>query len=282
MKLVFTSKYGGEAVRLKSDRQLLLNFYRTGQGRIKFRSLHTEPNAANEIRFHKFALISDIEKTLSAVESVKGVIGTRHDGDKTDEHQVAYVVQFARTLKGPELLTAIKAVNEKFSVTQTFSVQITKRFLRKDGTSGAKLQPTTVTQMVDDWIAARMEIERRACTYWIDKRSLDIADLELMRLAVKMRDFIIKSLDRKCTDEELSAYIAKGLKITVAQANRILDLKVRQLRSLEDSKLLAKIKDLTLESKGYANRRKDPETYVLGHLDSLLTALTKVAKKTVK
>jgi hypothetical protein len=45
-------------------------------------------------------------------------------------------------------------------------------------------------------------------------------------------------LKKNFTDEALAKYIAKGLGITVDEANVILDLKVRQLKSLEDKKLL--------------------------------------------
>jgi DNA gyrase/topoisomerase IV subunit A len=274
MKLVFTTKYGGKAVRLKTGRPALLQFYRSGQGSVKFMSVHTTINKANEIRFDEFAPIADIEKTLTAVEGIKGVSMTRHDGDKKDKHQVAYVVQFVKSLRGVELDKAIKAVEEKFSSVQRFSVQITKRYKKKNGTAGARLKPTTVPRLVDDWVAMRLELERKACTYWIDKRALEIADLELMRLAVKMRDFLIKALSKKCTEEELAAFIAKGLKITVVQANRILDLRVRQLRALEDAKLVEKIADLLKESKTYDARRKNPAKYVLSHLEVLHKALS--------
>ena len=269
MKLVFTSKYGGTVQRTKLGRPALLQFYRSGQGTVKFLSGHTEVSKDNEIRFEQFAPITSLEKTLSNIEGIKGVSGTRDDSDKHDKYQVAYVVSFMKTLKGEALAECIKKVEDQFSAAQRYSIQITKRFVKPNGTSGAKLMPTTIPKLINDWIATRLAIEVKACTYWVEKRAIEIADLELLRLAVKMRDFILKALDKKCTEEELAAYIANGLKITVVQANRILDLKVRQLRGLEDAKLLAKIQVLVAETKTYKARIKNPTQYVLSHLDVL-------------
>lgn len=272
LQLEFTTKYGGRVVINKAVRTDLLKFYKTGQGSVKFISSHSEVKN-NSIRFDAFAPIVNFERAIILAEAVKGVASSRDDSDKTDKYQVARVVTFVKSLNGVALIAAIKSVEEKFSAVQRFSAQITKRFKKKNGTAGAKLQPTSIPHMIDEWIETRLELERKACTYWIERRAVEIADLELLRLAVKMRDFIIKALDRKGTDEELAEYISKGLKITIVQANRILDLKVRQLRALEEAKLVAKIKVLDAETKDYERRRKNPSAYVLTHLDELAKAL---------
>jgi DNA gyrase/topoisomerase IV subunit A len=279
MDLEFTTKYGGKAVY---DKEEFKRFYKTGRGAVTFRSTHTDVDVRNEIRFDEFAPISDIEKVLAKVEGVAGVVKTRDDSDKHDKHQVAYVVQFAKSCKGDALKTALKKVNEAFSASWRFSVQVTDRFLNPDGTEGAKLRPTTVPALIQHWIDYRIKLEQDACTYWIKKRKEEIAKLELMRLAVKMRDFILKALKKECSEDELAKYIAKGLKITVDQANQILDLKVRQLRALEDKALVAKIKDLEKEYKTYEGRKKNPAKYVLEHIDSIEEQLAAAAAKKAK
>ncbi len=279
MNLVFTTKYGGRVLRTKSNRQERLDFYKTGKGTFKFVSTATEPDKNNAIRIDEWAPITSMEKTLKAVDALPGVASTLNDSDKHDKHEVAYKVFFSKSLKGKALESAIKKVMAKFAASQRFSVQTTDRFVKKDGTAGAKLRPTTVPQLVDKWITDRLALEVTACTYWINRRTAEIADLNLLRLAVKMRDFILKALKKKCTEDELAEFIAKGLKITVDEANRILDLRVRQLRALEDKKLAGKIAELEAESKTYAGRRKDPRKYVISTLDKLEKELASMPQK---
>lgn len=269
LPLEFISKYGGVVRKSKGLKAELMAFYKTGKGKFTFESTATAPNAHNEIRIDRFAPIANIEKTLLKVENIKGVIGTRDDSDKTDKYQKAYVVALNRNLKGAIRDEVIHKVMVAFSADVSFSVQATERFIDEKGEGAAKLFPSTVPDLIQKWIEYRIDLERKACTYWIDKRKLELDDLHLLRLAVKMRDVILKALSKNCSDEELAEYLAKQLKITVVQANRILDLKVRQLRSLEDKKLVAKIKEIEEESAGYDERRRRPRKYILKHLDVL-------------
>lgn len=272
MDLVFRTKYGGKVKRTKANKAERLVFYKTGKGRFRFVSTATEVDAkSNSIRIDEWAPITSMEKTIKAVESITGVSSTLADGHKDDKHEYAYKIFFSKSVKGDKLEALVKKVMLKFSTNQTFSVQTTDRYVDEKGNGRAKLRPTTVPELVDKWIVDRLALEQKACQFWIQKRIPEIADLNLLRLAVKMRDFIIASLKEKekLSDEDLAKYIAKGLKITVEQANRILDLKIRQLRKLEDEKLVAKIKELEADVKTYEGRIKNPRKFVLKDLARL-------------
>ncbi len=270
--LDFQTKYGG-VIEKATVRKELLDFYKTGKGGFVIESVESDVDRTNSIRISRFAPVANIEKTLAAVEAIKGVQSTRDDGDKTDKYKMAYTITFARTLKGDALYDVIDKVMEKFSSKVNFSVQATNRVLNAKGECEAKLFPTTVPELIQLWIDYRVRLEVKACSYWIEKRKLEIADLNLLRLAVKMRDIILKALAKRISEQQLVDYLAKTLKITPVQANRILDLKVRQLRALEDEVLVAKIEDLTTESEGYAHRKANPRSYILKHLTSLEKAI---------
>ena len=140
------------------------------------------------------------------------------------------------------------------------------------------MAPSTVPEIINQWAKYRIELEKNACHYWMTKYQVDIDKLNLMRLAVANKDFLIKALNKKCTEEELAIFIAKQLKITVEQANQLLDLKVRQLRSLEDEKLLASIKELETKKKELKGRHDKPAAYIITHLDTLLKELSSSVK----
>lgn len=269
LKLDFITKYGGVVYKTKALKKELLEFYKTGKGKFTVESVASQPNSKNEIRIDAFAPIANLEKTLTEVENIKGVIGTRDDGDKSDRYQKAYVISLAKNLKGALRDEVIRKVMAAFSADVSYSVQATERYVKENGEAAARLFSTTVPELIQLWMDYRIELERKACTYWIDKRKEELDDLHLLRLAVKMRDIILKALGKDMDDDKLAEYLAKQLKITVVQANRILDLKVRQLRALEDKKLLARIKELEEESKTYEMRRRKPTSYILKHLKQL-------------
>lgn len=276
--LELTTEYGARLRKTRTLQSELREFYKTGKGRFIFDSV-PKLVAKDTIRIDRFAPFSNIESVLAKVEKVNGVIATRDDSDKNDPYGNAYTVIFSKTTTGGRLKVAIKRVMECFSSALSYSMQVSERFLdpkRPEG--GKKLHPTTVPDLINLWCKYRTDLEKRACTYWTAKRKEEIAYLNLMRLAVKNRRFIIQALDKNLNDEGLAAYIAKGLKITVDQANAILDLKVRQLKALEDKVLIDKIKALKEEIAGYAERIKHPAKYIVKHLDGLLDELKPVEK----
>lgn len=273
MGLKFTTKYGGKAIKTKGNKKQYLEFFKTGRGSVIYKS--TAPSYdTNIIRFDHFAPFSDAEKVIAKVDCVKGVVGTRDDSDKTDPFEAAYIVELSKSLKGKDRESSLKQINNAFSATHNYVMKVTHRSLSPQGLAAVKLSPTTVPQLIMDWITYRLKLEVDACTYWIKERAKEIAYIDLLRLAVAKRDIIIKALSKKCSEEELAQFIAKQLKVTVAEANVILDLKVRQLRALEDAKLLEKRKLLVDESKTYEGRKKNPAKYVVSHLDMLAKELT--------
>lgn len=274
MKLVFATPHGGKAVRTKANRADFLAFFKTGKGRVKFTSTHSEPDSNNSIRFDEFAPIANMEAAMLKIEDLKGVIATRDDSDKKDKHQTAFVVTFAKNLRGADLTKVIAQVNEALSTTYTFDVKVTDRFVKKDGTAGAKLRPTTVPELITFWLAYRVELEKHACAYWIKERTKDLAYLELMRKAISNLDFIISCVkNKKLDDAGLVAAISKGLKISDEQTNQILARNLRQLRHLEDQKLVDQIKAIEAERASYEVRMKRPSAYIAKHIAELQAKL---------
>lgn len=279
MPLVFSTKYGGRA---KINKEEFMKFYKTGKGKVVFDSVHTEPNAKNEIRFDRFAPISDIAKTLAKVDGIAGVSYTRDDSDKHDIHQVAYIVGFTKTCKGDALKTAIRKVEDAFCAPWGFSVQVTDRTAREDGSLEVKLKPTTIPKLIMQWIDYRVQLEIRACSYWMEERKKEIAHQELLRKAIKMIDFLFKAVKSKGSREDYYKFIAKGMKITLEEAKIVGHLQLVSLRSMEDKDLVAKIKALQAEYDTYEGRKKNPTKYILTHLDVLEKELLGAGEKKKK
>ena len=270
MHLEFVTDYGGVLRQSSTVKKELLEFYKTGKGRFTFDSVYTDDGKT--IRFNRFAPIGNLDGTdgkrgykpglLDKIAALPGVDRIYNDTTTSDKYN-AYAVEFKKSLSSAARQATIKKIVDLMSGTQSYNVQVVDRRPDPKNPYGfKKLNMSNVPEMITDWITERIALEKRACKFWIGKREEEIQHLNLMRLAVKNRSFIIQALDKKLTDEQLAEYIAKGLKITIEQANTILDLKVRQLKALEDAKLVTKIKELREEIADYIDRIKRPKSFI--------------------
>ena len=273
--LELVTSYGGKMRHSKESKREMRNFINTGRGRFLFDSLYDE-TGSHEIRFSHFAPFSNIEAVLGKVESIKGVTGTRDDSDKKDKYKVAYVVTFSKSLNGPPLAHTTSKVVDAFSAYANYRIQVTERFLDKERPDGGKrLKPSTVPKLIESWVKYRILLEKKACRYWVGKRKEQIAYQRLLLLAVANRKLIIQALDKKMNDAQLAEYLAKLMKITVEQANVILDLKIRQLKKLESETINAKIRELKQEAKGFIRRFNKPAQYIAKNVEELALELSK-------
>lgn len=274
LDLKVTTRYGGVARQSSSERRReLLAFYKTGKGSITFDS--TCEVSPTEIRFNRFAPIGDIEKLLIKVSSIKGVVHASDDSDKKDPYGTAYKIKLAKGLKEETRIKVVKQVRALFSAAWKFNVKVTDRFVKPDGTGGAKLRHNSVPLMIKEWVLYRLQLERKACTYWIEDLDKKIKHLELMRLAIKHIDLIVKCLkDRSLSNAELDTKVADGLGVTVLEAKVVLDRPIRQLRALEDNDLVEKIKEHQESRSKLEARKARPAKYVHAQVGELLVALT--------
>jgi DNA gyrase/topoisomerase IV subunit A len=267
------TKYGGILHKTDDTKKEMKRFLETGRGRFLFDCRYNELSS-HEIRIDGFPFDNISPTLLERVESIKGVAGIRDDSEENDRN-IAFVVTFQKSLAGGDLKAAKNRVLVAFQAASTFNMQAVERELDENGKPRKKLTPTSIPDLINGWLDYRIIIEKRACNYWIEKNEVEIARLELMMLAVKYRDVIIKLLqDKKLDDEALAIKLAKAMKITVEQANYVLDLKIRQLKALEETKLKNKIKELKEEIAGYKIRIKKPRDYIHKHVSELTKKLS--------
>jgi DNA gyrase subunit A len=267
LPLRFTTDLGGVMRQYKGIKKDLLDFYRNGYGKFIFDSTYTVVNKSH-IRFTRFAPISSVGNTLDKVLQFKGVTRTMDESNKDDKYNAYGVVGKMSDAR------LVEKVVDAFSAAVSFDVKVTERIISEEHPHGKKsLLPTNVPDMVNIWIKYRIDLEKRACIYWITRRKQEIRYLEIMRIAVANRKLIIQALDKPFDDEQLANYLAKKLKITVFEANQILDLKVRSLKALEDKKLATKIKELKQEVSGYEGRVAKPKKYIANHIVDLVKTL---------
>jgi DNA gyrase/topoisomerase IV subunit A len=280
LDLVLTTRYGGRVIKSKGQRSELLRLYKTGKAKVVFDSTLTVMKDGS-IRINRFAPIGDIEKLLAKVEGIKGVAAAKDDSDKLDPFGTAYLIKLGKGVKEADREDIIKKIRLAFRASWQYNVKVTDRFVDEKGQGAAKLRHSTPPQILIDWLKYRLQLEQEACAYWIVETDKKIEYLRLMQLAIKHIDFIVKCLkDKSLKGQELDDKVAKGLKITVAQAKSILDRPIRQLRALEYDDLQAKIDEHERYKAELRSRKDKPAKYVYKHVGDILVDL--LAKKSEK
>ena len=101
----------------------------------------------------------------------------------------------------------------------------------EDEMSVAKLP---ILQLLTDWAAYRISLQTDVTNYRIQRVEQRVERIDLLIKAVDCLEIIMKSL--RVDDSE--AYLVRHMKVTPEQAHDILEMRVRQLKSLEKRKLL--------------------------------------------
>lgn len=204
-------------------------------------------------------------KTVATVDDDTGKLGAR------------YTVVFNRALNGAALDAAIDECLDLSVRSDSYDIGVTIR----DTVGRASFRRASVPDVFNMWAEWRIQVEVKVLNRLISIQDQLKARQELLLLAVENLDTIIKALRVKQdkvvlliggVEKEVDAsahFLMKALKITLEQANSILDMKVRQLRSMEKTRILAKIKEHNLSIKSLTAYLKVPHTRVIEDLDNL-------------
>lgn len=265
--LKFVCESGGRVDQEHYEAEIL-EYMKTGEGSVVFNSKWTWNAKLHGMAFKGFAPI-DINKKLELVSSYAEVV------EIIDLSSIENGFEFVVVMKrlDNKLLTAAKRkVAAAFSSKENFKTNITERIL-VDGKRDVVNRSTTIPELLTDWVTWRVAIEVRATQYQIGVMDKKIRHTELLRLAVANRSLIIKLLDSDLDDVGMEAELAKRLKITPQEAKVIFDLRVRQLKKLEDTGLAKLLKEQTDQRSTLHGRAKDPAPWVIKNIQSLVAKL---------
>jgi DNA gyrase/topoisomerase IV subunit A len=130
-----------------------------------------------------------------------------------------------------------------FRAKQSFNIFVTERLATADGQYEVKFHNCSVPEVLVKWLKFRLRLEVNSLTWRIGEQEKVIAFTELMLHACGHIDALIKIVRRKpsLTKPEICAAFMKLLKITEPEAKTVMDLRLHQLSSLDQSELEAKL-----------------------------------------
>ena len=248
----------------------LKEFYETGVG-----SVWWIPDADYDLDSRSILVKGFAPKVVSGLETVlKKVaqldyVSSVEDMSIIDEQSGHSKLQYEITLKNSipkaEVEDYLDEIYGMFEASQSLVFATTTR-VKVDNETDVSFEIMSMPQFFQKWAAYRIELERRAIKYQMGVVEQRLARAELLLLAVLNRDIIIKALDREDTEK----YLMKQLKLTEEQVNAILELKVKQLKKLEESNIKTQIKEYKAQIKEYKAIHKDPTDHIVKALGDWL------------
>lgn len=265
--LRFTSTYGGVERPVKSELNQRKTLFVSKKGRTTL--VPRVAVTASGCYVTQFASDQPMARSIAKLLTVDGVMDATDASDTADKYGKIEVTFKREFRKAPANTSVLRAVSLALSNKENYVLNFTERYLDNTGQGSARVLPKSLLQFFEDWVQWRVDLEIKACKYWAAKAQEELDHLNLMVLAVDNRAVILKSLEKACSQEELEAWLAKQLGITVKQAAVIYQLRVVQLRKLEKQTLLTKIKEVTLRKTTLVKRGRSPLPFLKEQLKEL-------------
>ena len=253
--LVFSPSSGGVCI---SERKEIFEFHKLGKGSLRF-----SPEVETDEKRRMIILRSScpglsskaswdtLYEKLTQMKEIHSV----HDASDRFGFRLEIVSE-----RNVEFSTFLDIVEKEATRKYSYDVGITKR-----GVENTTFERANIVRIVQDWCKWRVQLETKVIKHLLTVENQKLSRLLLMILAVDNLKVIMAAL----TKEDSAGYISKALKITVDEANVILDLKVRQLKSLERKKLVQQVKATEVSIAVLQQDLKQPTKRVLKDLSSI-------------
>lgn len=273
--LRFTSTSGGVELMPKTpeERAARNALFTTINGKIKLGSTYTyaEQAGAGVLTVTAFADHWDIAKVIEKVMKVEGVQDALDDTGKADKY-AKLVIRYKRGIRGVAAQKVTDKLHAALCANQNLVLNFTERYIDETGQGQARMRPMPLMKFFSEWIKYRIELEKRACTFWMGEADKQIRKLELLVMACDNLDFLFQLLKKRLDRAAMNEQIAKRFKITVDEANIITDMKYYQLSRLERDALLKQKQQIIKDKAGLAKRKANPMPYMAAQLDTLASA----------
>lgn len=215
-----------------------------------------------------------IETFLNKLAALPEVSTVADDSDKRGPR---YEVVAKRGIVGDKFDAMVDRCIQIATRSESYDIGVTLRNVK----GGASFELSDVPTILQKWSAWRIEVESKVITRLIEIQRRKIDRLQTMRIAVLNLEIVIQALKVKKEREVIkingadvevdgaAAFLVTRLKIRLDQAEMILDLKVRQLRAIEISKLDAQLKVETTELNTLLQDQKAPNLRAVRDLEKL-------------
>lgn len=200
-----------------------------------------------------------IAKALQKFNDMDGVRSAHNASGKKNKNSGPYGAAIEiicqKNLTDEEFDEICAKVDKQVRSSISYRLGIT---IRKPGDETNKFKYVNYLDYFGAWIKYRIKLEERLIGYLLDKAGKELHLNEVYLYAVQNREKLLKALPKVLASKTPVAVLAKALKMPEADAEIILERKVRQLAALEESDIKSKIKSIKDEIKKLKADQKEP------------------------
>lgn len=230
----------GGIILQEHEQNEILAAYATGKGRITLRGrLNLEDMSRGKSRIiiteipymaNKSALIERIAE-LSRDGLLPGVSDLR---DESDQRGMRIVIELN---KAAEAETVLRELYKRTPLQVTFSINLLALVNNEP-------RLLTLKQALRVYLEHRIEVIKRRSEFDLRKAQDRIHILEGLRIALKNLDEVINVIRKSADTDDAREKLIKRFKLSVIQANAILDMPLKRLAALERKKIEEEYKNL--------------------------------------
>lgn len=254
--LEFNYKYGGVCI---STDQELLNFFKTGQGPVKFVPEYEADSDTRKIILYSvcpggLTSSSGLEKFMNKCAMLEGV---KDVYDQTDKNGLKIVIE-ANARIGDKFGLLLREVEKLMTKTERYNMGVTTR----EKTGEAKFSRESVVSIIHKWIEWRIELEKKVLRLLIQRQRTYYDQQKLLLFAIKHIDEIAESLKTKNSKQNLM----ETLDIDDQKASSILQFRLQQLTVVEKQVVLNNMRQAKKSIVELKEDLKRPKNRILNSL----------------
>lgn len=267
--LKFNSKWGGHVVSSKANKEAWVQLMKSGNSSIQF-------EADLEIdRDDKSITIDDWPPGLNPEKLIPKIRELPETGHVFNHKgKTGFKIEMRKDYNYTQFDAFVEKIKRMVVSRRGFRINVTfRKAVEVDGETEVQTRflSMSVVKLLQAWLKVRLQYEKRSLEYRMRKQDEAIDYSKLLIFACSKLDVIFKAL----RTPDSRAYLVKHLDLTEAQADLILDLKVRQLSKLDSDKLKLKLADQQEFLKQLRAWYKAPKPKVAADLQDALEAVRK-------
>lgn len=250
-------QYGGEFKLSKENKLAMENLLTTTGGSLEWSSPIEVDEDRKKVSIRAFAPevnpISLVEKRLKPMPEVASV----HSGAG-----VSYTVSIRKDVNTNSFRKFVEKFTKLTSSKISYEFYVTLSKADSEGKKSVKFYHMTLLQMMQTWVKYRISLEKKSLEWRLGEIVKRDTYLKLLLRACDALDIIFKALRSKDPKEG----IMKGMGLTDAEADIILNLKVKQLSKLDQEQIEAEREKLASQTSELKKLLKSPQTVVANFL----------------
>lgn len=261
-------KWGGEFVKTKENRKAWGEMFTGSKASVLFQAPMDIDTARHIVTINEWPDGVNPEKVMVWA---KGLPET--DKAYPSSGGSEFTITMKRGYNSVQFEAWVKKIAAKTRAKSSYNINVTRRTATvTDGVVDydVKIHSLSVPKLILMWLRERMEIEKRSLGYRIKRQEAAIAYCDLLIMAANKLDIIIPIIKKSKTPKE---ELAKKLKISLDEANQILDLTLRKLTRLDQDEIISKRKGHETELKQLEKWLAKPKIKMADDIQKALEAI---------